>query len=142
MNWAAGVQVVIPNLFEAASLRARRTAAAASTRSEQAHFDESVLAVSAQQQRAAAVLDAARAIAQNTPLQVTAARQSELQARARYDAGLGDLTEVAESQNLLAQAEFEDVVARIDVWRALLDQAVARGDLASLVTLVPAAGAR
>ncbi|MFN7983273.1 MAG: TolC family protein [Vicinamibacterales bacterium] len=142
VNWAAGVQVVIPNLFETAALRARRMAAAASTRSVQAQFDESVLAVSAQRQRAAAVLEAARAIAQNTPVQVAAAAQSEQQARARYDAGLGTLTEVAESQNLLAQAEYEDVTARIDVWRALLDQAVARGDVTSLTGSMPAAGGR
>ena len=39
-NWAAGVQVVFPNLFDFASLRARRAASAASTRAESARYDE------------------------------------------------------------------------------------------------------
>lgn len=142
VNWAAGLQVVVPNLFEYAPLRARRAAAVATTRADQARFDESVLAVSAQQQRADAMLDAARAVAEHTPLQVTAARQSEQQARARYDAGLGSLTEVAESQNLLAQAEYQDVTARIDVWRAMLEQAVAGGDLAPFVDRLASQGGR
>ena len=35
-NWAAGVQVVFPNLFDFSSLRARKTAAAASDTSREA----------------------------------------------------------------------------------------------------------
>lgn len=128
-NWSAGVQVVFPNLFDYASLRARRSQAAALTRIEQARADESRLSVAAQQQAALAVLEAAFAIAQNTPEQLAAARQSEAQARARYDAGLASIVEVAESQNLLAGAEYQDALARIDVWRALLSDAAGRGDL-------------
>jgi outer membrane protein TolC len=71
------------------------------------------------------VLDAARAIAQNTPVQLTAAQQSESQARARYHAGLASIVEVAEAQNLLAGAEYQDAVARVDVWRRSLAQAIA-----------------
>jgi len=135
-NWAAGVQVVFPNLFDFASLHARKAAAAASTRSEAALYDETVLMVSSQQRVAAATLGASRAVAANTPVQLAAARQSETQARARYDAGLASVTEVAEAQGLLAQAEAQDQLARIDVWRALLASAAARGDLAPFVTLV------
>ena len=50
------------------------------------------------------MVDAARAIAQNTPIQLAAAQQSEAQARARYDAGLASIVEVADAQNLLALA--------------------------------------
>ena len=81
-NWAAGVQIVFPNAFDFSSLRARKAAAAASTRSEAALFDEALLTVSSQQQAAAAMLQAARAIAANTPVQVAAAQQTESQARA------------------------------------------------------------
>ena len=49
------------------------------------------------------MVDAARAVAQNTPIQLAAAQQSEAQARARYDAGLAGIIEVAEAQNLLAE---------------------------------------
>ena len=136
VNWAAGVQIVFPNLFDVASLRARRAEAAATTRAESARYDETLLAVTAQQQAAVATAAAARAIAANTPLQLAAARQSETQIRARYDAGLATLGELADAQSLLAQAEMQDRAARIDVWRALLAQAVAGGSLSPFLTLL------
>ena len=142
-NWAAGVQVVFPNAFDFASLRARKAAAAASARAETALYDEAMLTVTSQQQAAAAMVQAARAIAANTPVQLAAARQSEAQATARYQAGLASIVEVADAQSLLAQAEVQDQLARIDVWRALLAQAAARGTLTPFLALVTAsAGVR
>jgi len=140
-NWAAGVQVVFPNLFDFSSLRARRAAAEALTRAESARYDEVVLTVTSQQRAADAMVEAGRAIARNTPIQLAAARQSEAQARARYDAGLVGIIEVAEAQNLLAGAEYQDAAARVDVWRALLAKAVAQGDLGTFVGLLRASGA-
>ena len=139
-NWAAGVQVVFPNLFDFASVRARRAAAGATTRAESARYDEVALTVSNQRRTADAMVAAARAIAQNTAIQLAAARQSETQARARYDAGLASIVEVADAQNLLTQAEYQDAAARVDVWRALLSQAVAGGSLAPFVDLLRVSG--
>ena len=139
-NWAAGVQVVFPNLFDFASLRARRAGADAAIHAETARYDEAVLNITSQQRTADALVDAARAIAQNTPVQLNAALQSEAQARARYQAGLAGITEVAEAQNLLVGAEYQDASARVDVWRALLGQAVAKGDLASFIELLRGSG--
>ena len=135
-NWAAGFQVVFPNLFDFSTLRARKAAAAASTRSESALYDESVLTVTGEQQGASAFLHAARAVAANTPIQLAAAQQSESQARARYNAGLASVIEVADAQSLLAQAEVQDQVARVNVWRGLLAMATAQGDLTPFVALV------
>jgi outer membrane protein TolC len=142
-NWAAGVQVVFPNLFDFASLRARRAASAASTRAESARYDEALLIVTSQQQAASAMVEAARAVAANTPVQLAAAQQSEAQARARYDAGLASIVEVADTQSLLAQGEYQHAIAQVDVWRALLADAIAQGDLSSFVNVVRAVrGAR
>jgi len=135
-NWAAGVQVVLPNLFDFSSLRARKAATAAAEREQSALYDEALLTVTSQQQSALAILRAARAVAAATPIQLAAARQSEAQATARYQAGLTSVIEVAEAQSLLAQAEAEDQVARVDVWRALLAQAVARGTLTPFLGLL------
>ena len=135
-NWAAGVQVLFPNVFDFASLRARKAAAAASERATAALYDEALLTITDQQQTAAALLQSSRAVAANTPVQLAAAQQSETQARTRYDAGLATLVEVADAQSLLAQAELQDQLARIDVWRALLAAAVAQGDLASFLTVL------
>jgi len=143
VNWAAGIQIVFPNLFDFANLRARKAAAAATTRAESALYDEALLSVSAQQQAALATVQTARAIAANTPVQLGAARQSEAQTRARYDAGLATLNELAEAQSLLTQAEVQDQLARIDVWRALLAAAVADGSLAPFLSVIQsAAGVR
>ena len=136
VNWAAGVQVLVPNVFDFSVLRARRAAAAAATREQAALYDEATLTVAGQQNAAMATLDAARAIAANTPVQLSAAQQSEMQARARYDAGLANIVEVADAQSLLAQADEQDQLARVDLWRALLATAVARGDLTPFLTVV------
>ena len=135
-NWAAGVQVVFPNVFDFSGLRARKAAASASARASAALYDEALLTVTSQQQTAAALLQTTRAVAANTPVQLAAAQQSEMQARARYDAGLATILEVAEAQSLLAQAEVQDQLARVDVWRALLAGAVAQGDLAPFLTIL------
>jgi len=139
-NWAAGVQVVVPNLFDFASLRACRAAAGALTRAESARYTEAMLMVSREQRAADAMLIAAREIAQNTPVQLAAAQQSETQARARYQAGLTGIVEVAEAQTLLVQAEYQHAVARVDVWRAMLAQAVARGTLDAFIDALRASG--
>jgi outer membrane protein TolC len=136
VNWAAGVQIVFPNVFDFANLRARQAAAASTTRAESALYEETLLTVTAQQQAAAATVLATRAVALNTPVQLAAARQSEVQARARYEAGLATLNELADAQSLLAQAEVQDQGARVEVWRALLAQAVSDGSLTSFLTLL------
>ena len=139
-NWAAGFQIVFPNLFEVSSLHARRAGSAASMRAETARYEEAQLLVTSQQRAATAITDAARAVAANTPVQVAAARQSEAQASARYQAGLASIVEVADAQSLLAQAEYQDAVARVGLWRALLGESVARGDLAPFRTLASSVG--
>jgi outer membrane protein len=135
-NWAAGVQVVFPNVFDFSSLRARQAAAAATTRVESARRDEALLTIASERQAAAAMVQAARAVAANTPVQVAAARQSVTQATARYQAGLTGIIEVADAQSLVALSEVQDQVARVDVWRALLAQAVAAGDIEPFLRLL------
>ena len=139
-NWAAGVQIVFPNLFDFASLRARRAAAGALTRAEAARYDETLLKITSEERVAEAMVSATRDIAQNTPIQLAAAQQSEMQARARYENGLASIVEVAEAQNLLVQAEYLNAVARVDVWRALLAKAAASGTLGSFIDTLRASG--
>jgi outer membrane protein len=78
---------------------------------------------------AVATLGGAKNVAANTPVQVAAARAATEQATARYQSGLGNIDAVAEAQRLLAQAEIDDALARLGVWRALLGVATAAGDL-------------
>jgi outer membrane protein TolC len=131
-NWAVGFTATFP-LFDWFSLRDRRQIEAHNERAERATYDRVVQELSAQVDQASAEMDGARRVAENTPIQLQAARVLEQQSRARYDAGLATIIEVADSQRLLLQAEVGDAVARLGVWRALLADAAAKGDLSELL---------
>jgi outer membrane protein TolC len=131
-NWAVGVTATFP-LFDWFSIRERRRIEEFTQRAEVASYDRVVQQLTAQSEQARAEMDGARRVAENTPIQLAAARVLDQQSRARYDAGLGTIIEVADAQRLLLQAEVGDAVARLGVWRALLADAAARGDVSELL---------
>jgi len=131
-NWAAGITATFP-LFDWFSVRERTRLEAHNERAERATYDLIVRELSALSEQARAEMDGARRVAENTPIQLTAARTLEQQAQARYDAGLADIVEVADAQRLLLQAEVSNALARLGIWRALLTDAAARGDLSVLL---------
>ena len=105
----------------------------AAARAAMARLDDAQLALASQRQIASAMMQAAGVTAVNTPAQVTAAQRTASQALVGFEAGRGRFVDLADAQALLAQAELQDADARANVWRALLDEAVARGDLAPLI---------
>jgi outer membrane protein len=127
-NWAIGATVTFPAL-DLFSINARKRVEAQNQLAEQAHYNRTIQTLTAQDAKARALMKAAIDIARNTPIEREAATAGESQARARYQNGLANVTEVAEAQRLLAQAEADDAVARLGVWRALLASAQAHGDL-------------
>jgi len=128
VNWAVGFTAKF-QLFDFSSIRNRKEIEKHMASAESARFDQVVQNLTAQNERARAEVEGARRVAQNTPVQLDAAKATEAQVRARYQAGLATLVDVADSQRLLAQAEIEDSLARLRVWRALLALAASRGDL-------------
>lgn len=133
-NWGLGLSLTFP-AFDFASLRARKSVQAAEERTEAARYEQVVRDLNGQLAKAQAALNGARRVAQNTPLQLAAARDAERQATARYQAGLANIVEVAEAQRLLTQAEIDDALARLAVWRAALQVAAARGDVSNYLQL-------
>lgn len=131
-NWAVGFTATFP-VFDWFSLRERTRIEAHNERAERATYDRVVQELSTQVEQARAEMDGARRVAENTPIQLQAAKVLEQQSRARYDAGLATIIEVADSQRLLLQAEVGDAVARLGVWRALVADAAARGDISELL---------
>lgn len=131
-NWAIGASVTFP-AFDLFSLRARKDIEVHNERSASAGYHQTLQGVTGQIERAKAILEGARRMAQNTPIQLEAARATERQATARYRAGLGNITEAAEAQRLLTQTEIDDSLARLGIWRALLGLAAAQGDLAAFL---------
>jgi len=128
-NWLAGISVVFPSPFDFSALRDQKRMAQAQERSQEAKYEQTLEDLNGQIGVAQAGLTAALQIAKNTPFELTAARQAETQARARYQSGLTNLVEVAEAESLLAQAERDDAVAHVSVWQALFNLAVAQGNL-------------
>ena len=127
-NYALGFSVSFP-VMDKAAIQAREAAQTASLRAETARAQQIAVDLRAQWNRAVAELEGARRIAANTPVQIAAARTSTEQAKARYEAGLGTIDQVAESQRLLTQSEIDDALARLGVWRGLLGVAAAAGDI-------------
>jgi outer membrane protein TolC len=122
------------------SIRAQKQVASAEFKAEQARYAQTVQDLTSQVEQARAGADGARRVAENTPTELQAARDNEKQARARYDAGLASIVEVADAQGLLVQAEAGDAIARINVWSSLASAAVAQGDLAPFLDLLRSAG--
>src|SRR5207244_931214 len=102
------------------AIRAREAAQSATLRAQLARSRQIATDLRAQWNGAIATVDASQRIAANTPIQVSAARAATEQATARYQSGLGTIDQVAEGQRLLTQAEIDDALARLGIWRALL----------------------
>ena len=128
-NWAVGASVTFP-VFDIWSINARKRVELQNELAERARYERTIQALTTQELKARALMKAATEIARNTPIERQAATAGESQARARYQNGLASVVEVAEAQRLLAQAEADDAVARLGVWRALLATMQAHGDLA------------
>jgi len=133
-NWAAGVSVTLP-VLDFASIRARKRIEMANERREQAIYDQTIQNLTGLLAQAQDLLDASREVARNTPIELRAATESEAQARARFQAGLGTIVDVAEAQRLLLQAEIDDSLATLNIWRALARLAAAQGNLQPFVDL-------
>ena len=127
-NFAVGLTVTFPAL-DLPALRAREAGQAAGIRAQTARAEQIATDLRAQWNRAVAMEKGARRIAANTPVQLAAARTTVRQTTARYQAGLQNIEALAEAQRILAQAEIDDALARLGVWRGLLAIATAAGDL-------------
>ncbi len=131
-NWAFGVTVGFP-VFDIFGVRAHRQIEFGHEAVERARYDQQMQTLRASDAQARSDFDTARAIADNTPVGLRAARDAESQVRARYEAGLATMTEVADVQRLLTQSEIDDRLAHLGVWRALLAEAAAHGDLTAFL---------
>jgi outer membrane protein len=127
-NWAAGVTMTFP-VFDIFSIKSKKAVEAANERAEQARYDQALQDLTGQLRKAQASLDGARKVAENTPVELDAARTTETQERARYQAGLATLVDVSDAQSFLVQAEIDDALARLAVWQNLASVAAAQGDL-------------
>jgi outer membrane protein len=138
-NWVTGLTITFPNVFDFKALSAEKQIAKANERSQQALYDKTIQDLTGQAQAAMAQLKSAQLVAQQTPIELAAAQATETQSRARYQASLATIVEVADAEGLLAQAQMDDAVARLNVWRGLFGVAYAQGDLQPFLNILQAA---
>jgi outer membrane protein len=131
-NWGVGFTVTFP-VLDLPAVRAKKAIERHRQQSEEARYQQMRQDLLGDFRRATADLEAAREVAKNTPVQLEAARAAEQQIAARYRAGLSTVLELADAQRLLTQAEIDDSLARLGVWRALLRLAAVEGDLEPFV---------
>jgi outer membrane protein TolC len=132
-NVAAGFTVNFP-LMALPSIRAQEAQETAIRRSAFAIYRQVLADLQAQLNSAHATVVQARRIAAETPKEVADARTGFEQVNAQYRAGLTTVVAVAEAQRLLAQAEIDDSLAKLAVWRALLQIQIAEGDISSFLS--------
>lgn len=138
-NWLTGLTLTfVPS--EIFRHRASRREEEQNLVAATARLDEAQQRLKSEESRARAIGEAALAFAGNAPLQLEAARLTELRVRKRYDAELGTVAEVAEAQRLLVQAEVGVALAHLTLWRVRLAECRARGALAPLLALLPKGG--
>ncbi len=131
-NWGIGFTVTFP-LLDLPGLRVKKEIEAARTRTEQARYQLIVRELEAQLAKAKAQYEGASQIAANTPVQLRATREALEQVSARYRAGLTGILDVADAQRALSNAEIEDSLARLSIWRAKLAISIAEGDLSGFL---------
>lgn len=127
-NWAVGFNMDF-DLLDYKRVRASREIEAHRLERERARKDLVAQELRGELARARIAAQAARKIARNTPVELEAAKSLVTQSEARYRAGLGTVVEVADAQRLLRQAEVDDALARLGVWRALLAVAATQGQI-------------
>ncbi len=131
-NFGVGLTVNFP-FMDRFAIHEQETIQAANVRAGQAQSAVIAANLQAQFNAALATLNGARRVAAITPIQVSSARTAMQQATARYQSGLAPIDDVAQAQRLLVQAQIDDALARLNVWRAMLQVSSARGDIQPVV---------
>lgn len=127
-NYGVGLTVTFPAMDRFA-IREQEAMQSASLRAQEAQSQVIATKLRAQFNAARATLAGAQRVAANTPVAVSSGRTALEQATARYRSGLAPIDEVAQAQRLLVQAQIDDALAHLNVWRARLQVATTRGDI-------------
>jgi len=135
LNYAISALMIFPamDIFQ---LKAQRRAEYKNELSERARYDDLLLNLKEQDARARAMIEGAVRIAANAPIKVKASQEAANSARTRYRFQLASVNDVALDEQLLTQSQVEYATAQLQVWRALLAAAVARGDLRPFIDRV------
>ncbi len=134
-NYMVGASYSFP-ILEYFPLRAQKQMARSNELAARADFDTAMLLLEKKDAQSRIMLEQARKVANETPALVEAARVREINISKRYSVGLTNVVSLAMAEENLAQAEVENAVAQIEVWRSILALGYAQGDLNTFFKLV------
>lgn len=134
-NYMVGVSYSFP-VMEYFPLKAQKKMALSNELAAKADFDLAMQVLEKKDAQARVMLEMARKVAAETPTLVESAKVREIKVLRRYSAGLTDMVSLAEAEKALAEAEVEDALAQVDVWRSILALGYAQGDLQPFLQLV------
>jgi outer membrane protein TolC len=137
-NYMAGLSLSFP-VMDIFAIKARKKSAFNTERAEKANLDLAIQILEQKDARARVLLSENKRIAEETPRMVQAARENEIKILERYQQGLTNMVAVAEAERILAEAEVEDAIAQVEVWRSVLALGYVQGDLKPFLSLVAAA---
>ena len=128
LDWIFGVSTIwnITTLFKTGQeAKAQRQV----TTMAQERYNEEVLRVESEVERARLGYAAAVEAARQAPIQLAAAQNAYEQAQARYNAGFSTILELTQTYALLNRAEVDASIAKGNLWRAVVRYAAATGDM-------------
>ncbi len=134
-NYMVGFSLSFP-VMEYFPLKAQEKIAMNNELAAKADFDLAIQILEKKDAKARIMLSQARKVAEETPNLVHAAKVREVKAVQRYSIGLANMVSVAQAEKGLAEAEVEDALAQIEVWRSILSLAYVQGDLRPFLQLV------
>jgi outer membrane protein TolC len=134
-NYMLGVSLSFP-VLEYFPLKAQKAMAHSNQMAAKADFDLALQVLEKKDARARIALEQTRKVAEETPVLVSAARVREEKVLKRYSAGLTNMVSLAQAEKALTEAEVEDYVAQIEVWRSILSLAYVQGDLKPFLQVV------
>jgi outer membrane protein TolC len=134
-NYMVGLSYSFP-IMEYFPLKAQKEIARGNENAAKADYNLAIQILEKKDVRARIELAQARKIADETPVLVEAARVREIKVYKRYSTGLTNMVSLADAEKALAQAQVEDAIAQIEVWRAILALSYVQGDLRPFMQLV------
>lgn len=134
-NYMVGVSYSFPFL-EYYPLKAQKQMARSNELAAKADFDLAMQVLEKKDAKARILLSQTMKVARETPKLVDAARVRETMVFKRYSTGLTNMVSLAEAEKALVEAQVEDALAQVEVWRSILALAYVQGDLGPFMQLV------
>jgi outer membrane protein len=134
-DYMVGLSFSFP-VMEYFPLKAQKRIAFNNEMGARADFDLAMQILEKKDARARILLEQARKVAEETPILVHAATVREIKVLKRYSIGLSNMVAVAQAEKALADAQVEDALAQIEVWRSILSLSYVQGDLKPFLQLV------